>query len=76
MSALSSSTSAAAASHTKDSITDESDALARLLDVSTAILNQAVDLVDSALTSDEQLTTHSNYIPGSTIGPPPAFRHC
>ncbi|KAI0757260.1 hypothetical protein C8Q80DRAFT_1093278 [Daedaleopsis nitida] len=68
MSSLSSSSSAAAASHEASGIQDEATALARLLDVSTAILRQAVDLVENGLTSDEQLTTHSNYIPGSTIG--------
>ena len=67
MSSLSS-PSAAAASYEQSIVQDESTALARLLEVSTAILRQAVDLVENGLTSDEQLTTHSNYIPGSTIG--------
>ena len=66
----SSSPNAAAASHAQDNTHDEPVALARLLDVSTAIIRQAVDLVDNCLTSDEQLTAHSNYIPGSTIGAP------
>ncbi|KAI0374434.1 hypothetical protein BV20DRAFT_936190 [Pilatotrama ljubarskyi] len=47
---------------------DEATALSRLLEVSTAILRQAIDLLENGLTTDEQLTTHSNYIPGSTIG--------
>lgn len=47
---------------------DETTARARLLEVSTAILRQAVQLVENSLTTDEQLTKHSNYIPGSTIG--------
>ena len=42
--------------------------LKRLLEVSTIVLQQAVDLVDNSLTSDDQLTTHSQYMPGSTIG--------
>ncbi|KIP11438.1 hypothetical protein PHLGIDRAFT_99650 [Phlebiopsis gigantea 11061_1 CR5-6] len=42
--------------------------LKRLLEVSTVILQQAVDLVDNGLTSDEQLIVHSQYMPGSTIG--------
>ncbi|RDX56150.1 hypothetical protein K466DRAFT_661316 [Polyporus arcularius HHB13444] len=67
MSSISSS-NAAAASFEENDILDESTALARLLEVSTAILRQGVDLVENGLTSDDQLTTHSNYIPGSTIG--------
>ncbi|PCH33396.1 hypothetical protein WOLCODRAFT_135113 [Wolfiporia cocos MD-104 SS10] len=47
---------------------DEGSALARLLEVSTVVLQQAIDLVDDSLTSDEQLTVHSQYMPGSTIG--------
>lgn len=42
--------------------------LEQLIDVGTTILNQALDLLDSSLTSDEQLTVHSQYMPGSTIG--------
>ena len=42
--------------------------LQRLLEVSTIVLKQAVDLVDNSLTSDDQLTIHSQYMPGSTIG--------
>ena len=45
--------------------------LKRLLEVSTIVLQQAVDLVDNSLTSDDQLTTHSQYMPGSTIGASP-----
>ena len=40
----------------------------RLIEVSTVVLQQAVDLVDNSLTSDEQLTVHSQFMPGSTIG--------
>ncbi|RPD63212.1 hypothetical protein L226DRAFT_527985 [Lentinus tigrinus ALCF2SS1-7] len=67
MSSLSSS-SAAASSFEEGDVHDEPTALARLLEVSTAILRQGIDLVENSLTSDDQLTTHSNYIPGSTIG--------
>jgi len=42
--------------------------LEQLIDVGTTILNQALDLLDNSLTSDEQLTVHSQYMPGSTIG--------
>ena len=47
---------------------EEEMSLKRLLEVSTVILQQAVDLVDNSLESDEQLTVHSQYMPGSTIG--------
>ncbi|EPS99120.1 hypothetical protein FOMPIDRAFT_125744 [Fomitopsis schrenkii] len=47
---------------------DEATALARLLEVSTIVLRQAVELVSDNLTSDDQLTVHSQYLPGSTIG--------
>lgn len=42
--------------------------LERLLKVSTVVLQQAVDLVDNDLTADDQLSIHSQYMPGSTIG--------
>ncbi|KAI0768543.1 hypothetical protein BD413DRAFT_127994 [Trametes elegans] len=48
--------------------TDEAAARSRLLEVSTIILRQAVDLIQGGLTTDDQLTTPSNFIPGSTIG--------
>jgi hypothetical protein len=47
---------------------DEMKDLEQLIDVGTTILNQALDLVNDSLTSDEQLTVHSQYMPGSTIG--------
>jgi hypothetical protein len=50
--------------HLEDDMKD----LEQLIDVGTTILNQALDLVNDALTSDEQLTVHSQYMPGSTIG--------
>jgi len=42
--------------------------LEQLVDVGITILSQALDLVNDSLTSDEQLTVHSQYMPGSTIG--------
>jgi len=47
---------------------DERTALERLVEVATVVLTQAIDLVDNSLTSDEQMTARSQYIPGSTIG--------
>lgn len=47
---------------------DESLALDRLLEVSTVVLRQAIELVENSLSSDEQLSAPSKYIPGSTIG--------
>ena len=53
--------------------------LEQLLDVSTKVLEQALDLLDNTLTSDEQLTVSSKFLPGSTIGmllfPSSAFLH-
>ncbi|KAJ8507528.1 hypothetical protein ONZ45_g10124 [Pleurotus djamor] len=40
----------------------------QLLHVSKTVLKQAIDLLDNHLTSDDQLTVHSKYLPGSTIG--------
>lgn len=42
--------------------------LTQLLSVSKTVLLQAVDLLDNYLTSDDQLTMHSKFLPGSTIG--------
>jgi hypothetical protein len=47
---------------------DQMKNLEQLIDVGTTILNQALDLLDNSLTFDEQLTVHSQYMPGSTIG--------
>ena len=47
---------------------DEMKNLEQLLEVGTIILSQALDLLDNSLTSDEQLTIPSQYMPGSTIG--------
>src|SRR6266404_2388321 len=53
---------------TQHSQQDEMKDLEHLLQVGTIILNQALDLLDNSLTSDDQLTVHSQYLPGSTIG--------
>ena len=42
--------------------------LEQLIDVGVTILSQALDFVNDSLTSNEQLTVHSQYMPGSTIG--------
>ena len=42
--------------------------LTQLLSVSKTVLLQAIDVLDNYLTSDDQLTTHSKFLPGSTIG--------
>ena len=46
----------------------EMQSLEQLLDVSTKVLAQAIDLLDNSFTSDNQLTVSSKYLPGSTIG--------
>ncbi|GJE87762.1 hypothetical protein PsYK624_038450 [Phanerochaete sordida] len=47
---------------------EEEPPMHRLLEVSRVVLQQAVDLVDNDLASDDQLSIHSQYMPGSTIG--------
>ena len=47
---------------------DRKETLLQQLAVARTVLSQAVDLVDNYFTSDEQLTVHSQYMPGSTIG--------
>ncbi|KII93637.1 hypothetical protein PLICRDRAFT_399866 [Plicaturopsis crispa FD-325 SS-3] len=42
--------------------------LSQLLHVARTVLLQAVDLLGNVLTSDEQLTVPSQFLPGSTIG--------
>jgi hypothetical protein len=44
------------------------DVLMQQLSVAQTVLSQAVDLLDNYLTSDEQLTVQSKFLPGSTIG--------
>lgn len=48
-------------SHTTESLQQQ-------LSVAKTVLLQAVDLLDNYLTSDDQLTISSKYLPGSTIG--------
>jgi len=42
--------------------------LDKLCAVAKAVLQQAIELVEKNMSSDEQLTFQSTYIPGSTIG--------
>lgn len=51
-----------------ESQTSSSSPSEQLLSVAVIVLRQAVDLVDNYLISDDQLTQHSQSIPGSTIG--------
>ena len=44
--------------------------------VAKTLLQQAVDLLDNHLSSDEQLIVHSTYMPGSTIGQLSFFASC
>lgn len=47
---------------------DEHTPLENLLAVSETVVRQAIDFVRDDLSSDDQLTFRSKYIPGSTIG--------
>ncbi|KAI0094574.1 hypothetical protein BDY19DRAFT_913501 [Irpex rosettiformis] len=47
---------------------DETSHIHHLLDVSTIILEQGLDLLENYLTSDEQLMVDSKFVHGSTIG--------
>jgi hypothetical protein len=40
----------------------------QILTVATAVLQQAVDMLDAQITSDEQLVVSSALVPGSTLG--------
>ena len=55
-------------SHTNGDHNPHSAQLSELLFVSSTVLQQALDLVDNALTNNNQLTVQSKYLPGSTIG--------
>ncbi|KAJ6604320.1 hypothetical protein DFH09DRAFT_1242342 [Mycena vulgaris] len=46
----------------------EETTLTQLLQVCKIVLRQGIDLLDNHITSDDQLTVHSQYLPGSTIG--------
>jgi len=56
-------------SHTNE-LSNEVDgaSLTQLTVVATTILEQAIDLLQNVLTSDDQLTRQSKHLPGSTIG--------
>ena len=53
---------------TSQSQTEEASNLENLLAVSVIVVQQAIDLLEEKITSDDQLSYHSKYIPGSTIG--------
>jgi len=46
----------------------EETPLTQLLYVARVVLRQGIDLLDAHITSNDQLTVHSKYLPGSTIG--------
>jgi len=46
----------------------EETPLIQLLQVSRIVLRQGIDLLDNHITSSDQLTVHSQHLPGSTIG--------
>lgn len=52
-----------------NSITDQrKETLLQQLAVARTVLSQAIDILDNHITSDDQLTVSSSYLPGSTIG--------
>ncbi|KAJ6519499.1 hypothetical protein C8R45DRAFT_951735 [Mycena sanguinolenta] len=51
-----------------DSQESGDNGLIQLLQVSRIVLRQGIQLLDDHITSDDQLTVHSQYLPGSTIG--------
>lgn len=55
-------------SHSNGSDIASPSSLIQLQFVSTTVLQQALDLVENILTSDDQLTVTSKFLPGSTIG--------
>ncbi|KAF9056635.1 hypothetical protein BJ165DRAFT_1435091 [Panaeolus papilionaceus] len=44
------------------------EVITQQISVAKTVLLQAIDLLDNYLTSDDQMTIHSKYLPGSTIG--------
>ena len=46
----------------------EAKELDQLLDVGSKIIDQALDMLENSLSSDEQLSFSSKFLPGSTIG--------
>jgi len=55
-------------STSQQTVTSTHEVVKQQLAVAKTVLLQAVDLLDNHLTYDEQLTVHSKYLPGSTIG--------
>ncbi|PPQ63507.1 hypothetical protein CVT24_004735 [Panaeolus cyanescens] len=51
-----------------DDHAQKQEVVTQQISVARTVLLQAIDLLDNYLTSDDQLTTHSKYLPGSTIG--------
>jgi len=47
---------------------DDATSRAQLLEVARVVLQQAIELLEKSLVSDNQLTVTSRYMPGSTIG--------
>nr|GAT49733.1 predicted protein [Mycena chlorophos] len=56
------------ATETVTLVPQQDTTLSQLLDVCTTVLQQGVDLLDAHITSNDQLTVHSQFLPGSTIG--------
>ncbi|KAF8213413.1 hypothetical protein K438DRAFT_1564761 [Mycena galopus ATCC 62051] len=52
----------------RSSAQPEENGLIQLLQVSRIVLRQGIDLLDQHITSNDQLTVHSQHLPGSTIG--------
>ncbi|KAK7058293.1 hypothetical protein VNI00_001924 [Paramarasmius palmivorus] len=48
--------------------TENMEFLGQQILVAQTVLQQAIDVLDNELTSDDQLTVQSKYLPGSTIG--------
>ncbi|KAF7319991.1 Histone deacetylase [Mycena kentingensis (nom. inval.)] len=58
----------AAADSGQSAMPAQETTLSQLLNVSRIVLQQGIDLLDEHLTSNDQLTVQSQYLPGSTIG--------
>lgn len=55
-------------------MTPSNEMVAQQVAVAKTLLLQAVHLLDNYLVSDQQLTVHSQFMPGSTIGIPISSR--
>ena len=60
----------------QDIASSRNEIMEQQLFVAKTLLRQAVDLLDNHLSSDEQLTVHSKYMPGSAIGQLTLFTSC